>query len=76
MAPHPSDRAKLDIPTLIMGHDRDILHPFSDAAALNRELPNSELVHANSVLELRFPPNRLSDIICDFLDDVWGEPTE
>ena len=76
MAPHPSDRAKLDIPTMIMGHDRDILHPFSDAAALNRELPNSELVHANSFFELRFPPNRLSDIICDFLDEIWGVPTE
>ncbi|HET7481903.1 MAG TPA: alpha/beta hydrolase [Actinomycetota bacterium] len=74
MAPHPSDRAKLDSPTLIIGHDRDILHPFSDAEALNRELPNSELVHATSFFELRFPPNRLSDVICDFLDELWGEP--
>lgn len=75
MAPHPSDRSKLDMPTLIMGHDRDLLHPFSDAEALGRELPNAELVHANSFFELRFPPNRLSNAIADFLDDVWGGST-
>jgi pimeloyl-ACP methyl ester carboxylesterase len=75
MAPHPSDRAKLDMPALVMGHDRDLLHPFSDAEALARELPNAELLHANSFFELRFPPNRLSDAIADFLDDVWGEST-
>lgn len=52
------ERAELDQPTLIIGHDRDLLHPFSDA-------------RANSFFELRFPPNRLSDVICDFLDEVW-----
>lgn len=75
MAPHPSDRQKLDMPALIMGHNRDILHPFSDAEALARELPSAELVIANSFFELRFPPNRLSDAIADFLDEVWGEST-
>lgn len=76
LAPHPTDRTKLDIPTLIVGHDRDLLHPFSDAEALSRELPGAELIHANSFFELRFPPNRLSNAICDFLDEIWGEPTE
>lgn len=71
LAPHPDERGKLDQPALIIGHDRDILHPFSDAKALSRELPNAELLHANSFFELRFPPNRLSDLICDFLDEVW-----
>ena len=71
LAPHPDERSKLDQPTLIVGHDRDVLHPFSDARALARELPNVELVRANSFFELRFPPNRLSDIIADFLDEVW-----
>ena len=71
IAPHPTDRVKIDAPGLIVGHTRDLLHPFSDANALNRELPNAELVQANSFLELRFPPNRLSDRIADFLDEVW-----
>ena len=75
MAPHVSDRQKLDMPALIIGHDRDLLHPFSDAEALLRELPSSDLVRANSFFELRFPPNRLSDAIADFLDEVWGEST-
>lgn len=71
LAPHPDERAKIDQPTLIIGHNRDVLHPFSDAKALARELPNAELVQANSFFELRFPPNRLSDVIADFLDEVW-----
>ncbi len=71
MAPHPSEREKLDIPTLILGHQRDLLHPFSDAEALARELPNSEMVESSSFFELRFPPNRLSNLICDFLDEIW-----
>ena len=72
LAPHPDDRQKIDIPTLVMGHERDILHPFSDSEALARELQNCELVQSNSFFELRFPPNRLSDKICDFLDEVWS----
>ena len=72
IAPHPTDREKVETPALIIGHPRDILHPFSDAEALHRELRNSELVRANSFLELRFPPNRLSDRIADFLDEVWA----
>lgn len=72
IGPHPTDREKIDQPALIIGHMRDILHPFSDAEALHRELPNSELVQATSFFELRFPPNRLSDRIADFLDEVWS----
>ena len=71
IAPHPNDREKIEVPALIMGHTRDLLHPLSDAEALHRELANSELMQANSFLELRFPPNRLSDRIADFLDDLW-----
>lgn len=71
LAPHPDDRSKMDMPALVVGHDRDILHPFSDAEALSHELPNCEILRANSFFELRFPPNRLSDLIADFLDEVW-----
>jgi hypothetical protein len=55
-----------------MGHMRDLLHPFSDAEALTRELPNVELMQSSSFFELRFPPNRLSDRIADFLDEAWS----
>lgn len=73
MCVHPTDREKIEAPTLIMGHMRDLLHPFSDAEALSGELRASELIQANSFFELRFPPNRLSDRIADFLDDAWAQ---
>jgi pimeloyl-ACP methyl ester carboxylesterase len=72
LAPHVNDREKMEQPTLIIGHSYDLLHPFSDAEALERELRNSELVQAKSFFELRFAPNRLSDRIADFLDEVWS----
>lgn len=72
LVPHPSDREKIEHPALIVGHERDLLHPFSDAEALARELKNSELVQASSFFELRFPPNRLSDRLAEFLDGVWS----
>jgi pimeloyl-ACP methyl ester carboxylesterase len=72
IAPHTSEREKIESPALIIGHTRDLLHPLSDAEALHRELPNSEFVQATSFFELRFAPNRLSERIADFLDDVWS----
>jgi pimeloyl-ACP methyl ester carboxylesterase len=72
LAPHPADREKFDHEALIIGHERDLLHPFSDASALNRELPNSELVQANSFFQLRFPPNELSEKISSWLNDIWS----
>jgi hypothetical protein len=71
IAPHVSDREKIETPAIVIGHLRDMLHPFSDAEALNRELPNSELIQAASFFELRFAPNRLSDRIADFLDEIF-----
>jgi pimeloyl-ACP methyl ester carboxylesterase len=72
LAPHPSDREKFEHDTLIIGHERDLLHPFSDAAALHRELKNSELIHATSFLQLRFPPNDVARRIATWLDGVWA----
>jgi len=71
IAPHAGDREKIESPAIVIGHLRDMLHPFSDAEALNRELPNAELVQAASFFELRFAPNRLSDRIADFLDGLY-----
>jgi pimeloyl-ACP methyl ester carboxylesterase len=71
LAPHPEERYKLEVPGLLIGHPNDLLHPFSDVEALGRELPHSELVRSDSFFELRFPPNRLSDRIADYLDEMW-----
>ena len=47
-------------PTLVIGHYRDPVHPFSDSDMLVRELPNARLVEASSILELRLTPERLT----------------
>jgi hypothetical protein len=38
---------------------------------LAREMPNSRLIEADSLVELRMQPERLTGEIADFLDDVW-----
>jgi hypothetical protein len=59
-------------PSLVIGHHRDPVHPFSDAGMLSRELPNGRLIEASSILEMRLRPARLHGEIDTFLDQVWG----
>jgi pimeloyl-ACP methyl ester carboxylesterase len=72
IAPPRSERRLLTAPTLVLGHPRDPVHPFSDAGMLAREMPNARLLAADSLVELRLRPERLTNEIADFLDDVWG----
>lgn len=71
LAPDRSLRRSLRNPALVIGHERDPVHPFSDADELARELPNARLVQAKSFLELRLAPERLTAEITDFLDTCW-----
>jgi pimeloyl-ACP methyl ester carboxylesterase len=71
-APHREERVKIDHQTLVVGHPRDPLHPFSDSGMLLEELPNSRLVEADSIFEWRFNPERLNDELSDFLEEVWA----
>jgi hypothetical protein len=41
---------------------------------LVRELPNSRLVEASSVFELRLTPERLTTEIAGFVEECWGKP--
>ncbi len=70
-APHRSERRTFEAPTLVIGHRHDIIHPFSDAGMLADELPNGRLLQANSIVELRLAPDRLTDEIAAFLDECW-----
>ncbi len=74
IAPHRSERHTFQMPALILGHHRDPVHPFSDAGMLAKELPNGRLLEANSLVELRLQPERLTDEIASFLDEVWDTP--
>ncbi|HEX5762730.1 MAG TPA: alpha/beta fold hydrolase [Solirubrobacterales bacterium] len=71
-APHREDRRRIEQPTLIVGHPRDPLHPFSDSGMLAEELPNAQVVEASSVLEWRLRPQRLTGELAGFLDSVWA----
>jgi pimeloyl-ACP methyl ester carboxylesterase len=71
VAPHRSVRRTLEAPALVIGHDRDPVHPFSDSDALLAELPDARLLRAESILELRLSPERLTAEIAAFLDECW-----
>jgi pimeloyl-ACP methyl ester carboxylesterase len=72
IAPHRTERRKFETPALVLGHRRDPVHPFSDAGMLAEELPNARLIEADSLVELRLHPERLTDLIAGFLDEVWA----
>ena len=72
IAPHRYQRRTFDMPALVIGHTRDPVHPFSDAGMLADELPNGRLLEANSILELRLAPERLTNEIADFIDECWS----
>ena len=71
VAPPREVRRTLAPPTLVIGHRRDPIHPFSDAGALVEEMPNARIVDASSIVELRVSPERLTGEIADFVDGCW-----
>jgi pimeloyl-ACP methyl ester carboxylesterase len=71
-APHREQRQQIEQPTLIVGHPRDPLHPFSDAGMLADELANARLVEASSIFEWRLRPQRLTAELAAFL----AEPSD
>jgi pimeloyl-ACP methyl ester carboxylesterase len=70
-APPREERRAIAAPALVIGHQYDMIHPFSDAGMLAEELPDARLVQAHSLLELRLAPRRLTDEIARFLDECW-----
>ena len=75
ITPTYEERVAIEVPTLVIGHKVDFIHPFTDADRLTRQLPHATLLEAHSVFELRFAPDRLTAEIAGFLDDAWSEPT-
>jgi pimeloyl-ACP methyl ester carboxylesterase len=69
--PTVDERRSIQAPTLVLGHRADLIHPFSDAEALARQIPGARLVQARSIVELRLRPRRLLDEIDRFLIEVW-----
>jgi pimeloyl-ACP methyl ester carboxylesterase len=71
IAPPQVMRRTFEAPALVIGHQRDPIHPFSDADELAEELPNGRLVLARSIFELRISPERLTGEIREFIDECW-----
>lgn len=72
-APDHLIRPTIQTPALVIGHRRDPIHPFSDADMLAAELPNARLIDANSIIELRTNPKRLTGKIAEFIAECWEE---
>lgn len=74
IAPDRAERRTFEAPTLVIGHKRDPVHPFSDADMLAGELPGARLIGANSIVELRTRPARLTAEIAEFVEQCWSAP--
>jgi pimeloyl-ACP methyl ester carboxylesterase len=70
-APPREERRAMQTPALVIGHQYDLIHPFSDAGMLVSELPNGRLLEASSLIELRVAPRRLTDEIAGFAEQCW-----
>lgn len=73
--PTVEERRGVCAPALVLGHRADLIHPFSDAAALVRQMPHARLLEARSIVELRLHPRRLVGEIERFLAEVWDART-
>jgi pimeloyl-ACP methyl ester carboxylesterase len=78
IAPTIEQRRSITVPALVLGHGIDLIHSFSDAQRLARQLPDARLIRTRTFAELWVRPARLVAEISDFLDRVWAdtEPLE
>jgi pimeloyl-ACP methyl ester carboxylesterase len=76
LAPNAEARSEIQSRMLVIGHRADLIHPFSDATNLVKQVPGAELLEAVSMAEMRLHPKRLLNEIAAFLDDVWGGPAK
>jgi pimeloyl-ACP methyl ester carboxylesterase len=71
IAPPTKRRRQIQSPALVVGHPRDPIHPFADAAMVADEMPNARFVEARSILEWRSHPERLTAEAVAFATECW-----
>ncbi|WP_082748292.1 alpha/beta fold hydrolase [Nocardioides jensenii] len=71
IAPPAKVRRAIDVPTLVVGHPADPIHPAADAAMLAEEIPGARFVQARSIVEWRLRPERLDDEAARFVRECW-----
>lgn len=74
MAPSSKQRRAIAVPSLVVGHPADPIHPAADAAMLATELPDATFVRARSILEWRLRPERLDRLAAEFAVACWATP--
>jgi pimeloyl-ACP methyl ester carboxylesterase len=72
IAPTGNQRRAITAPALVLGHGIDLIHSFTDARRLARQLPNARLIRTRTFAELWVRPARLTAEISEFLDRVWA----
>ena len=72
IAPTVDQRRAITVPALVLGHGIDLIHSFSDAKRLARQLPHARLIRTRTFAELWVRPARLTREISEFLDRVWA----
>ena len=72
IAPTIDQRRAITVPALVLGHGVDLIHSFSDAKRLARQLPEARLIRTRTFAELWVRPTRLTGEISEFLDRVWA----
>ena len=73
IAPTTDQRRSITAPALVLGHGIDLIHSFSDARNLARQLPDARLIRTRTFAELWLHPARLTAEISQFLDRVWAD---
>ena len=71
IAPSSKRRRQMQVPALVVGHPRDPIHPFADAAMVAEEMPNARFVEARGILEWRTRPTRLNAEAVAFAAECW-----
>ena len=71
IAPSARRRRLMQVPAIVIGHPHDPIHPAADAAMLAEELPNATFVEAQSILEWRSRPQRITGEVLGFLESCW-----
>ena len=74
IAPSSRLRQQITAPAIVIGHPRDPIHPAADAAMLASELPNATFVRAESILEWRRRPERLTNETIAFVEHCYQQP--
>ncbi|MGH3330315.1 MAG: alpha/beta fold hydrolase [Nocardioidaceae bacterium] len=75
VAPSSKLRRRIAAPALVIGHPRDPVHPWADAAMLADEMPNARFVAARGILEWRVRPHRLTREAIEFVAECWSPAT-